>query len=127
LPEAGSFESRCHGGLLRHGIVAFLGFGRRDVADGLQQPASIEPAHPFQRRELDTLERPPWPAAVDDVGLLETVDGLGESIVIAVPDAAYRRFDASVHQALGVFDRDVLDAPVAVMHEPAAMHGPPVM
>jgi hypothetical protein len=33
LPEAVSFESRRHGGLLRHGIVAFLGFGWRDVAD----------------------------------------------------------------------------------------------
>jgi hypothetical protein len=66
--------------LLRHGIVAFLGFGRRDVADGLQQPAIVEPVDPFERGELDTLERPPWPAAVDDLGLLETVDGLGESI-----------------------------------------------
>jgi hypothetical protein len=33
--EAVSFESRRHGGLLHHGIVAFLGFGWRDVADGL--------------------------------------------------------------------------------------------
>jgi hypothetical protein len=104
LPEAVSFESRRHDGLLRHGIVAFLGFGRRDVADGLQQPAIIEPVHPFQRRELDSLERPPGPAAVDDLGLVETVDGLGESIVIAVPDAAYRRFDTRLRQALGVFD-----------------------
>src|ERR1700733_9926625 len=56
LPEAVSFESRRHGGLLRHGIVAFLGFGWRDVADGLQQPAIVEPVHPLQRRELDSLE-----------------------------------------------------------------------
>jgi hypothetical protein len=42
--------------------------------------------------------------AGDDLGLVETVDGLGESIVIAVPDAAYRRFDASFRQTLGVFD-----------------------
>jgi len=127
LPEAVSFESRRHGGLLRHGIVAFLGFGRRDVADGLQQPAIIEPVHPLQRRELDSLERPPWPAPVDDLGLVETIDGFGESIVIAVAHAAYRRFDARFRQALGVFDRDVLAAPVAVMHEPAAMHGLSVM
>src|SRR5271168_2639960 len=94
---------------------------------GSSSQAIIEPVHPFQRRELDSLEGPPWPAAVDDLGLVETVDGLGESIVIAVPDAAYRRFDASFRQALGVFDRDILAAPVAVMHEPAAMHGPPVI
>ena len=35
------------------GEVAVLGFGRRDVADGLQQPPVVEPVHPFQRRELD--------------------------------------------------------------------------
>ena len=52
LPEAVSFESRCHGGLLCHGIVAFLGFGWRDVADRLQQPTIVEPVHPLQRREL---------------------------------------------------------------------------
>ena len=49
-------KSRRHGGLLCHGIVAFLGFGWRDVADGLQQPAIVEPVHPLQRRELDSLE-----------------------------------------------------------------------
>ena len=37
----------------QHGVVTFLGFGRRDVADGLQEPPVVEPVHPFQRRELD--------------------------------------------------------------------------
>ena len=46
-------ESRGHGWLIQHGVVAFLGFGRRDVADGLQVPPVVEPVHPFQRRELD--------------------------------------------------------------------------
>ena len=43
VPEAVSFESRCHSCLFQRGVVAFLGFGRRDVADGLQQPAIVEP------------------------------------------------------------------------------------
>jgi hypothetical protein len=51
--EAIWFESRRHGRLFQHGVVAFLGFGRRDVADGLQEPPVVEPVHPFQRRELD--------------------------------------------------------------------------
>jgi hypothetical protein len=46
------------GWLFQHGVVAFLGFRRRDVADGLQQAAIIEPVDPFQRRELDRLEAP---------------------------------------------------------------------
>jgi hypothetical protein len=36
LPEAVWFESRRHGRLFQHGEVAFLGFRRRHVADGLQ-------------------------------------------------------------------------------------------
>ena len=79
-------RSRRHGGLLDHGIVAFLGFGWRDVADGLQQPAIAEPGHPRQRRELDSLECPPRSARMDDLGFVETVDGFGESIVVAVAD-----------------------------------------
>ena len=56
MPEAVSFESRCHGRFFEHGIVACLSFRRRDVADGLQQPAIVEPVDPLQRRELDGLE-----------------------------------------------------------------------
>ena len=39
--------------LFQHGVVTVLDFGRRDVADGLQEPPVVEPVHPFQRRELD--------------------------------------------------------------------------
>ena len=34
-------------GSFQHGVVALLGFGRRDVADGFQQPAIVEPVHPL--------------------------------------------------------------------------------
>jgi len=107
--------------LIDHGVVALLGLGRRDVADGLHQPAIVEPVDPFQGRELDGFERPPRPAPMNDLGLVKSVDGLGQSIVVAVADAAYRRLDTGVGQALGIFDRDVLASPIAVMNEPAAM------
>src|SRR3954469_21102754 len=64
---------------------------------------------------------------MNDLGLVETVDRLGESIVITVADAAHRRLDARLHQPLCVLDRDVLAAAVAVMYEPAAMDRPPIM
>src|SRR4051812_10291386 len=38
LSEAIWFGSRRHCRLFQHGVVAFLGFGRRDVVDGLQEP-----------------------------------------------------------------------------------------
>jgi hypothetical protein len=65
-----------------------LGFGRRDVADGLQEPPVVEPVHPFQRRELHGFERPPRSSPMDDLCFVETVDRLGESIVETVSDAA---------------------------------------
>src|SRR3984885_6572940 len=40
---------------------------------------------------------------MDDLGFVETVDGFGESIVVAVADAAYRRLDTRFRQALGVY------------------------
>jgi hypothetical protein len=48
-------RSRGHGWLIQHGVVALLGFGRRDVADRFQQPAIVEPVDPFERGELDGL------------------------------------------------------------------------
>jgi hypothetical protein len=71
--------------VFQHGVVALLGFGRRYVADGLQEPSVVEPVHPFQRRELDGFERPPRPTSMDDLSFVETVDRLGESIVVLSP------------------------------------------
>src|SRR3981081_1875048 len=45
---------------------------------------------------------------MDDLGLVETVDRLGESIVITVADAAHRRLHARLQQQLGILHRDVL-------------------
>jgi len=41
-------------------------------------------------------------------GLVETVDGLGQSIVVAVAHAAHRRLDTGFGRTLGVFYRDIL-------------------
>ena len=90
-----------------------------------QQPTIVEPVDPAQCGELDGLEAPPRPAPVDDLGLVETVDRLGECVVVAVSDAADRRLDAGLGKALGVADADILGPAIRMMHEPAAMKGPP--
>ena len=46
-----------------------LGFGRGDVADGLQEQPGVEPVHPFQGGVLDRIERLPRPAPMNDFGL----------------------------------------------------------
>ncbi len=55
---------RGHGGLVQHGVVSLFGFGRREVADGLKEPAVVEPVHPFQGRELDGFEFSLWPEPI---------------------------------------------------------------
>jgi hypothetical protein len=52
---------------------------------------------------------------MDDFGLVEAVDRFGEGVVVAVADAADRGLDAGLGQAFGVFDRDVLAAPDALL------------
>jgi hypothetical protein len=62
----------------------------------------------FERGELDGFERAPGPSAMDHLGLVEAVDGLGQGVVVAVADATDGRLDPGLGQALGVFDREVM-------------------
>ena len=94
MPEAVSLELRCHRRFSQHGVVAFLGCSRRDVADGLQQPATIEPVDPDQGGELDGLEASPLPARMDHFCCEESVYRLGENVVVGVSDSADLGFDA---------------------------------
>jgi hypothetical protein len=57
---------------------------------------------PFERGELDSLERPPRPASMNNLSLVEPVDRLGQGVVIGVADAADRGFDAGLCQPLGI-------------------------
>jgi len=75
--------------LFQCGIEVRLGFGRWDVADGFKQAPVIEPVDPFEGGELDGFDGPPRPASVDHLGLVESVDALGQGIVLAVSDAAH--------------------------------------
>ena len=52
---------------------------------------------------------------MDHLGLVEAVDGFGESVVVTVADAADRGLDTGLGQALGVSDGDVLAASDALL------------
>lgn len=90
--------------MFQHGVVALLSFSGRDVADWLEESPAVEPVDPFQRCELDGLEAAPWSTPMDHLGLVEAVDGFRESVVIGISDAADRRLDACLSQALGILD-----------------------
>ena len=68
----------------------------------------IEPVDPFQRGIFDSFEAAPWPTPVDHLGFVQAVDRLGQSVVIAVADAANRRLYPGLGKSLGVVDRHVL-------------------
>src|SRR6185437_11745926 len=65
--------------------------------------------------------------STDDLSLVEAVDRFGEGVVVRVADAADGRLDPGFGEPLGVFDRDILGAAIAMMNEAAAAGRPSVM
>ena len=61
----------------------------------------------------------PGAALTNHLGLVQADDELGQGIVIGIPDAAHRRLDPGLSQTLGVANRQVLGAMVAVVHQSA--------
>lgn len=79
-----------------------LGFGWRDVADGFEQVMVVEPRDPLQCRHLDRFARLPRPSLVNDLGLVQPFNGLGQRDFVAVAGGADRWLDASFGQPFGV-------------------------
>jgi hypothetical protein len=92
-----------------------LGFGRRDEADGLQEPTIVEPVDPLEGCELDSLEVAPRSPSMDDLCLVEAVDRLGQRVVVGVADGADRRLDPGFGETLGVLDRNILGSADALL------------
>ena len=95
-------ESRSHIELALGCIVVGFGLGGRDVTDGLQKPAVVEPVHPLQGGEFNRFERAPRPTPPDHLRLVEAVDRLRESVVVGIPDAADGRLNACFGETFGV-------------------------
>ena len=89
--------------LMERGFV----LGRWHIPNRLEEPLGIEPIDPFERCKLHVLQRAPRAAAPNHLRLEEPDDRLGQGIVIRIADAADRRFDAGLGQALGVANREV--------------------
>ena len=102
MPEAGWGKLGGSLYLIQHGQILFFRLGGRDVADGSEKASMIKPIDPFESRELDGRHRFPWSAPMDHLSFVKPVDGLGESVVVAVADTADGWLDASLKQAFGV-------------------------
>ena len=104
-----------------------LGFCWRDVPDGLQQAAVVEPVDPFECGVFHGVKAAPWATAVDDLSLEQPVDRLGQGIVVTVAHAADGRFDSRLSQSLGVANGQILRSAIRVMNQTRSglslMHG----
>ena len=77
----------------------------------------VVPVHPAERRELEILDRLPWPCAcgsADEFGLVVAVHRLGQGVVVAVPDGSNRRRGADFREAFAVANGGELRPRIAV-------------
>ena len=72
---------------------------------------------PFQGGELHVFKSPPGTALANEFGLVEAVDGLGQSIIVGIPPGPHRGDGAGPREALGVADGEVLDTAVTMVDE----------
>ena len=75
-------------GLLLSIVVLFV-FGRRQVADRLEQTQGVVPVDPLEGRLLDVVESTPGSPASYDLRLVEADHGLGQGVVVGVAPAAH--------------------------------------
>src|ERR687898_2161785 len=89
---------------------------------------SVEPVDPFGGGEFDVIDAAPRPLFLDQLGLVEAVDRLGQGIVIRRPDSTDRGLDTSGGEPFGEGQRYVLGPAVMVMDQAgqvaAAVAGP---
>jgi hypothetical protein len=92
-------------------IVGRLGFSGGDVPDGLEDSSVVVPVDPLERGPLDIFPAMPGSSSVDDLGLIQAVDGLGERVVVAVADAADEGLKTGLGEAFRVSKGYVLGEP----------------
>src|SRR5438477_2615603 len=80
----------------------------------------VVPIDPFERGELDLVDRLPRSSAVDQLGLVESDRRLREGVVIAVAHGSNRGVGAGVDKALSEGKGGELAARIRVQHEPLA-------
>jgi len=89
-------------------VVDGFVFCRGDVTNGAVQPPLVPPGDPLEGRQLDLLGASPRAAATDQLGLVQPIDRLRQSVVVTVAFGPDRGDGAFGGQALGVADRQVL-------------------
>ena len=88
------------------------------MAELARQAAVVEPVDPLEGGEFEVVEAPLGALVANQFGLVEPYHRLGRGVVVGVAALTDRVHDAAFGAAFGVADRQVLDAPVAAVHQP---------
>ena len=86
-------------------VVGLFCFYGREVVAVLERAAVVEPVDPLSGRDLEILKTLRWAAGLDELGLVEPDDRLGQGVVIGRADSAGGRLDPGRVQVLGLGDR----------------------
>ncbi len=95
-------------------VVGGFEVGWRDVSAGFVEPAVVEPVDVFEGGDLDLLCGAPGPAGLDQLGLEQPDDRLGEGVVVGVADGPDRGADPGGGQPPGERNRRILGDPASV-------------
>ena len=85
-------------------IVVCLSLGRWNIPNRLQQSDVVESVHPFKGGQFHGFLGFPGSTAVNQFGLVQPIDCLGQGVVVTVATTAHRRFYPGLGEALGVKD-----------------------
>ena len=64
---------------------------------------------------------------MNDVCLVQTVEGLGQGVVIGTANAIHRGIDASIRQSLGIANGQIWPVAVGMVSEATLMNGASIM
>ena len=112
LPETYSFISRDH---IEHVVLCIevlFSLCWRDVSDGAQQAPVVEPIDPAEGGHFQILHVAPRTLTMNELGFVEPVDRFSQGVVIRIPDAADRWFNACFGQTLGIANGQILPVPL---------------
>ena len=102
--------------VIQGSVESLLCFVRCDISDGAVRARVVIPVDPFQGFPFDLTNRLPGSKERMTLGLEQADDAFRGGIVMqGIPDAADGCVDTRLCQSLGVSDRQVLAAAVAVV------------
>lgn len=102
---------------LGSGVVGVLVLDGGEHPDGGVRPSGVVPVDPLGGGDLDIVDARPGALVAGELGLVQRIQGLRQSVVVGVTFGAHRGHRLAASQGLSVADGAVLHSAVAMMDE----------